>query len=283
MNAIEIKNISKKYEKFHLKSVNLSLPRGTIMGLVGENGAGKTTTLQLILDMISSDEGKVEVLGVNNQAREFKKLKEKIGVVLDAANFPETMTGKEISNIMKHAYAQWEEKLFQTYIKNFHIDLKKKFKEYSRGMKMKLSIAIALSHHSELLIFDEATSGLDPVAREEILDILNEFTRDENHSVLLSSHIVSDLEKVCDYIAFMKEGELIFVEEKDQLLDSYGLLRCEKEQMHQISSNAIISKKTLSYGYELLVKRGEIPRGLELEHTSLEDIILGFSRRRELC
>ena len=197
MNALEIRNLTKKYNDFTLDNISFTLPSGCIMGLIGENGAGKSTTINLIMNAITRDEGEIIVLGKNNKDN-FNLTKEEIGIVLDETGFPENLSAKQLNNIMKNTYRNWDEEIYSNYIKDFGLPDKKPFKDYSRGMKMKLAIAVALSHHAKLLILDEATSGLDPIVRDEILDIFLDFTRHENHSILISSHIVSDLEKLCE-------------------------------------------------------------------------------------
>ena len=196
MNAIEMKHVSKTYGSFAIKDLNLTLPEGCIMGLVGENGAGKSTTIRLLMHSVTKEAGEIKVLGVDNTSKEFLGVREDVGVVLDEAYFPEVLNGWDVNKIMKHTYKNWEEETFFRYLDQFHVERQKKFKDYSKGMKMKLAIAVALSHKAKLLILDEATGGLDPIVRDEILDIFNEFTREEGHSVLISSHIVSDLEKI---------------------------------------------------------------------------------------
>ena len=278
MNAIEIRNLCKTYDDFKLDNINLTLPSGCIMGLVGENGAGKSTTIRLIMDAIKKDSGQVSVLGIDNQSRQFGMLKEEIGVVLDEAYFPEVLNAKNVNLIMKNTYNNWNEKQYFEYIEKFTLPEKKQFKDYSRGMKMKLAIAVALSHNPKLLILDEATSGLDPMVRDEILDIFNDFTRDENHSVLLSSHIVSDLEKICDYIAFIHRGKLVFSEEKDGLIEKYGILRLSKSDFEAVPEEAVIGRKTTNYGVEALVKKSEISNAFTTERASIEDIILFIAK-----
>ena len=198
MNAIEVKNLTKKYTDFTLDNVSFTLPMGCIMGLIGENGAGKSTTIKLLLDAITRDSGEISILGKSNKDN-FKATKEDLGVVLDEAHFPESINPKQVNAIMKNTYTNWNENTFFNYMKKFDLPLKKSFKDFSRGMRMKLMIAVALSHDAKLLILDEATSGLDPIVRDEILELFYEFTREEDHSILISSHIVSDLEKLCDY------------------------------------------------------------------------------------
>ena len=262
MNAIEIKGLEKRYDGFQLGSFDLTLPSGCIMGLVGENGAGKSTTIKLIMNAIGRDAGEISVLGVDNRSAEFRDVKEDIGVVLDEAYFPEVMSARNVGKVMALTYKNWDAAAFEGYLKKFSLAPDKIFKDYSRGMRMKLAIAAALSHGAKLLILDEATSGLDPMARDELLDIFNDFTRDENCSILLSSHIVSDLEKICDYIAFLHRGRLVLCEEKDRLLDEYALVRLPEERLSELSEESIISRRASGYGTEALVLRGGIPAAI---------------------
>ena len=274
MNAITCCGLSKAYQGFALKDVSFSLPAGSILGLVGENGAGKSTTLKLIMNAISRDTGTVEVLGTDNRSPAFLQTKQDIGVVLDEACFPEVITPKELGTIFSYTYRNWQPDQYASYLTRFSIPPDKKFKEFSRGMKMKLAIAAALSHQAKLLLLDEATSGLDPIVRDEILDVFNEFTRDETHTVLLSSHIVSDLEKICDYIAFLHKGKLILFEEKDRLLEEYALITLPRQQLAELDPTAIAGIKHGPYSSQALVRREQIPASFTIEHTSLEDIIL---------
>ena len=281
MNAIEIKGLEKRYDGFRLGSFDLTLPSGCIMGLVGENGAGKSTTIKLIMNAIGRDAGEISVLGVDNRSAGFRDVKEDIGVVLDEAYFPEVMSARNVGKVMALTYKNWDAAAFEGYLKKFSLAPDKIFKDYSRGMRMKLAIAAALSHGAKLLILDEATSGLDPMARDELLDIFNDFTRDENCSILLSSHIVSDLEKICDYIAFLHRGRLVLCEEKDRLLEEYALVRLPEERLSELSEESIISRRASGYATEALVLRGGIPAAIPTEHTSLEDIILFLAKGDE--
>ena len=251
------------------------------MGLVGENGAGKSTTIKLIMNAIGRDAGEISVLGVDNRSAEFRDVKEDIGVVLDEAYFPEVMSARNVGKVMALTYKNWDAAAFEGYLKKFSLAPDKIFKDYSRGMRMKLAIAAALSHGAKLLILDEATSGLDPMARDELLDIFNDFTRDENCSILLSSHIVSDLEKICDYIAFLHRGRLVLCEEKDRLLEEYALVRTPEERLRELPEESVISRRASGYGTEALVLRGGIPAAIPTEHTSLEDIILFLAKGDE--
>ncbi len=273
-NAIEIRSLCKHYKGFSLDDLNLDLPYGCVLGLVGENGAGKSTTIRLIMDTLERDGGTVSVLGTDNRSKEFLDLKEDIGVVLDETFVPEVINAKQMGKIMAGTYKNWDQAVYDGWIRRFELPLDKKFKDYSRGMTMKLGIAAALSHHPRLLLLDEATGGLDPMVREELLEVFADFAAEEGHAVLLSSHIVSDLERICDYIAFLHKGRLVLCEEKDLLLDKYGILKCSKEQLANIPEEAIHGRRVGTYGVEALVEREFMPRDAVVDRASLEDIIL---------
>ena len=273
-NAIEIRSLCKHYKGFSLDDLNLDLPYGCVLGLVGENGAGKSTTIRLIMDALERDGGTVSVLGADNQSKEFLDLKEDIGVVLDETFVPEILTAKQLGRIMAGTFRRWDQGAYEGWMKRLELPWDKKFKEYSRGMTMKLGIAAALSHHPRLLLLDEATGGLDPMVREELLEVFADFAAEEGHAVLLSSHIVSDLERICDYIAFLHKGKLALCEEKDVLLDKYGILKCSREQLANIPEEAVHGKRVGTYGVEALVEREFMPRDAVVDRASLEDIIL---------
>lgn len=273
MNALEISGLTKSYQDFRLDGLNLTLPNGCIMGLIGENGAGKSTTIKLILGMIHKDGGSIKIWGKNAEEA-MPLLKEDIGVVMDETGLPGELRAKQIGNIMRYAYKNWDEALYEEYLRKLAIPEKKRFKEYSRGMKMKLGIAIALSHHPRLLILDEATSGLDPVIRDEVVDMFYDFTRDEEHAILISSHIVSDLEKLCDYIAFLHQGKLMLCEEKDILLEEYGMVRCSKEDFAALDASAVIGQKSSAYGVEAIVRRDRIPNGYPIGNITIEELFV---------
>lgn len=277
MNALELRNVSKSYGDFVLKDISFVLPSGCIMGLIGENGAGKSTTIKLILDCIRRDSGEIFVLGKDNR-KDFTAAKEDLGVVLDEAYFPESITVRQVNAVMRYTYRLWNEQTYFSYISRFSLPKDKSFREFSRGMKMKLAIAVALSHEAKLLILDEATSGLDPIARDEILDVFREYTRDEQHSILLSSHITSDLEKLCDYIAFIHKGNLLFCQEKDRLQENYGLLRCSKGEFEALRKQAVLGYRDSGYGIEALVDRREIPAGMKVDYASIEEIIVFLAK-----
>lgn len=273
MNALEIRNLTKSFKDFHLDNLNLTLPSGCIMGLIGENGAGKSTTIKLILDIIHKDSGSIKILGEANE-KNIKLSKEDIGVVMDEVGLPECLTAKQVGKVMKHTFKNWDQDEYDHLLTKFSIPDKKQFKDFSRGMKMKLGIAIAMSHGAKLLILDEATSGLDPVVRDEVVEMFYEFTRDESHSILISSHIVSDLEKLCDYIAFLHKGKLLLCEEKDVLLSEYGIIHCSSEQLAHIEPQFIKHKKETSYGIEAMVLRDKIPADIKISPITIEELFL---------
>lgn len=276
MNAVEIKGLYKSYGNFSLKNVDLTLPCGCIMGLIGENGAGKSTTINLLLDIIKKDSGEIRVLGKEMTA-DAKEIKNDIGVVLDDSCFPEQLKASHINKIMKNTYTNWNEETFFSLLDKFDIDKKKKFKALSKGMKMKMSIAVALSHDAKLLILDEPTSGLDPVIRDEIVDIFYEFTRNPTNSILISSHIVSDLEKICDYIAFIHKGKVILCDEKDRLLEKYCVIHCTANELSQFSDDTVMHKKESPYGVEAIVERYAAD-GFETNPVGIEELFVAVVR-----
>ena len=274
---LEVKNLNKKYKDFQLKNVNLSLPKGMIMGLIGENGAGKTTTIKAILNIINTDSGEIKIFGLDNKKEE-KKIKQDIGVVLDDSFLSEYLNPIDINKIMKNFYQNWDEKLYFKYIDEFKLPKNKISKDYSSGMKMKLKIAVALSHHPKLLILDEPTSGLDPVARNEILDIFQDFIQDEEHAILVSSHITSDLEHIADYITFINNGEMVLTKTKDELLDRYGIVKCSEQEFKKINKTDYLKYKKNRYKYEILVEnKNEFKRKYDIQiidKPTIEDIML---------
>lgn len=273
MNALEIRNLTKTYPGFSLDGLNLTLPSGCIMGLVGENGAGKSTTIKLILDMIHKDSGTITILGRDN-ADNISLVKEDVGVVMDEVGLPDCLTTEQVGKVMRHTYRNWDAAEYDRLLRKLSIPEKKPFKDFSRGMKMKLGIAIAMSHGAKLLLLDEATGGLDPVVRDEVVEMFYDFTRDENHSILISSHIVSDLEKLCDYVAFLHKGKLLLCEEKDKLLSEYGLLRCTAEQLAALEESAVKYRKQTQYGVEAMVVRDQIPNGFSVSPISMEELFV---------
>ena len=273
MNALEIKHLCKSFPGFCLDDLNLTLPSGCILGLIGENGAGKSTTIKLILDVLHKDSGSITILGRDNQAG-IRLIKEDVGVVLDEVGIPECLNARQAGKVMANIYRNWRGEVYDGFLKQLSIPEKKPFKDFSRGMKMKLGIAIALSHQPKLLLLDEATNGLDPVVREEVVELFRSFAAEEDHAVLISSHIVSDLEKLCDYIAFLHNGKLLLCEEKDRLLEEYGLLLGTPEQLAHLPEGAVLRKKASPYGVEALVKREAVPAGWRVSPISIEDLFL---------
>lgn len=277
MNALEIKNLTKSYKEFKLDNVSFTLPQGCIMGLIGENGAGKSTIINLIMDLIHRDSGEIYVLGKDNRI-DFALTKEDIGVVLDDAGFPESINLVLVENIMKRAYKRWDSEKYYALIDKFNLPRKKPVKEFSRGMKMKLYIAAALSHNARLLILDEATSGLDPIVRDEILDIFYEFIEDGSRSILISSHIISDLDKLCDYITFIHRGKLLFSEEKDKLKENYSLLKMGRSEFSQLDKSVVKGSRISDFGVEALVEAKNVPAGVTAYPPGVEDIILYLAK-----
>jgi ABC-2 type transport system ATP-binding protein len=273
MNALELNHVSKRFPGFSLEDLSLTLPSGCILGLIGENGAGKSTTIKLILNMIALDSGSITILG--RDSRENARLvKADIGVVLDEVGFPGCLTTTQISRIMSKTFRNWDEDTYQSLLQRLAIPTDRKFKDFSRGNKMKLGIAVALSHHPKLLILDEATNGLDPVVRDEVVNLLFDFTRAEDHSILISSHIVSDLEKLCDYIALLHNGRLMLCAEKDALLEDYGILHATADQLAALDRSGILGRKENAYGAEVLMRRADAPTGLSLSPVSIEDLFV---------
>ena len=278
-NRIELERICKKRGEFSLADVSLCLPEGCILGLIGENGAGKSTLIKTLLGILPADSGRISLFGRPFDGSE-RRVFEKIGVVLDENQFPEVMTVSQVGKSLAGIFSGWDAARFDALCRRFGLLLGKPCGKLSKGTKMKLSIAAALSHGAELLVLDEPTSGLDPVVRDEFTDMLAEFAAEPGHAVLLSSHIVSDLEKVCDYIAFLHEGKLLLCEEKDRLKEKYGVLRCGTEEAEKWRRYAVSERQT-PYGAELLCKRDAVPAGTPLGAVNIEDIFLFFSRKNE--
>lgn len=277
MNALEITNLTKHFPGFTLGEMSLTLPSGCIMGLIGENGAGKSTTIRLILDILHADGGEIRVLG--RDSRECAKLtKEEVGVVPDEIGFPDCMTARQIARMLRATFANWDDAEFARLMKKLALPEDKPFKDFSRGMKMKLGIAAAMSHGSKLLLLDEPTSGLDPVARDEVVELFYDFTRDETHSVLISSHIVSDLERLCDYVAFLHKGKLLLCEEKDRLLDKYCIVRCALDELDAFNTASVKHKKETPYGAELILPREAVPHGFTSSKVSIEELFVVMAK-----
>lgn len=252
-NILEIKNLTKDYGDFVLDKVSFALPRGVIMGLIGENGAGKSTTINCILNETQKSGGQILIFGKDHILNEIE-IKDKLGVVFDENHFPDIFTAEEVGQFMSGIYAAWDWTLYRQYLEKFELPRNKRIKDFSKGMKVKLAFAVALSHHAELLILDEATSGLDPIIRDDVLDMLIDFVQDESHSVLVSSHITSDLEKVADYITFIHKGKVIFTHEKDTLVDNYGILNCGAAVFDTLDKSDIVAYRKEDYQFKVLVK-----------------------------
>ncbi|AEV28291.1 ABC-type multidrug transport system, ATPase component [Sphaerochaeta pleomorpha str. Grapes] len=280
MDAFHFDSVTKKYPGFEFSIQDLSLPCGTVMGLVGENGAGKTTLVKLLMHMVNPDSGRIEVFG-NDDPTTFQTAKQRIGFVLDEANFPDSINCFQVDTIMGYCYHNWDSKVFLAYLERFALPKGKMFKQFSRGMKMKLALAVALSHDAELLVLDEPTGGLDPIVRGEILEIINDYTRDERHSVLISSHIISDLEKICDYVTFLHEGSVLFSQDKETLLDSYALVRCSGECKKELEPSSMLYVRSLPYFEEILMKSELVPSFLKSERVGIEQIMVMMAKGRE--
>ena len=273
MNVIEINGLVKKYPGFTLGPLNLEVPQGAIVGFVGENGAGKSTTLRLILGLAHPDAGIINLLGQPAGA-DHPRAHERVGVVFDDISLPDSFTVKNAGEFGKRLYKSWDAQTYASYQQRFHLASSKRVGELSRGMRMKLGLAMALSHAADLLIFDEATSGLDPVIRDEVLDIMLEFIEDPTHSILFSSHIVSDIEKAADYVAFIRDGKLKFMEQKDELLDSWRIVALSNEQANQLDSTQVLGRRRHDFGQEVIVRTGAVPAGVQAGRPTIEDIMV---------
>lgn len=252
-NILEVKNLSKKYKNFELRDINFELPKGMIMGFIGENGAGKTTTIKSILNIVNDYSGEIKVFGLDVRKND-KEVKENIGVVLDDMFFPEILTPIDINTILKDVYTNWDSNLYFKYLEEFSLTKNSQIRTFSKGMRKKLEIATALSHHPKLLLLDEATSGLDPIARNEVIDIFQEFIQNEECSILLSTHITTDLEHIADYITFINDGEILLSKTKDELIEKYGIVKCSEADFKKIDKKDFIKYKKSKYGYEVLVE-----------------------------
>ena len=281
-NVIELKNVTKDFGDFKLDNISFTVPEGSVCGFIGQNGAGKTTTIKSILDIISYDSGEVYVFG-RNMKKEGASVRNDIGVVFDEMGFHEFMTGKDIDKTMKHIYKNWDEQMFFDYLKRFSLPSKKPCGDFSRGMRMKLQIAVALSHGAKLLVLDEPTAGLDPIVRNEMLQIFREFVVDEDHSILLSSHITGDLEKIADEVVFINGGKIVLTGNKDNLIEKHGLLKCRKDEAAGISDKYIVSCETDKYGVTMLINDRDACSSLYpdavIEPATLEEIMLYYVNR----
>ncbi len=285
-NVIEIKDVVKDYGDFKLDHISFSVPEGSVCGFIGQNGAGKTTTIKLILDIIKRDGGEIKVFGENIDVNS-AALKENIGVVFDEMGFHDFMTAKDLDIMMKNIYKNWDEELFFEYLKKFSLPSKKKCGDFSRGMQMKLQIAVALSHHAKLLVMDEPTSGLDPIVRNEMINIFRDFVVEEDHTILLSSHITGDLEKIADEVVFIDGGKIVLAGNKDEILENHAILKCKKDEVALISKSLIVGMEQSSFGAEILVNDRNAAEKLYpemvLESAALEEIMIYYvnSKRGE--
>lgn len=278
-NVIEIKGVTKDYGDFRLDNISFAVPKGSVCGFIGQNGAGKTTTIQIILDAINKDSGEVYVFG-KSMDKNSAALREDIGVVFDEMGFHEFLTAKQINTIMKNIYKRWNEEKYFEYLKRFSLPVRKACGSFSRGMRMKLQIAAALSHEAKLLIMDEPTSGLDPVVRNEVLQIFREYVIEEDHTILLSSHITGDLEKLADEVVFIDGGKIVLQGNKDEILEKHGILRCRKKELGNISESLLVSAEVSSFGAEVLVNdrkaAGKLYPTLVIEPAGLEEIMIYY-------
>ncbi len=281
-NALEITGITKRYDGFTLENISFVLPKGSIMGFIGQNGAGKTTTIKSLLNIIAVDEGTIKILG-KDHVQEERKIKEEIAVVLDELPFDDDLTAKQIETVLKHLYKQWDNDLFLNYMERFSLPLKRKVGKFSKGMKMKFQIATALSHHAKLLIMDEATAGLDPVVRNEMLDIFMEFLQDEEHSIFMSSHITTDIEKIADMVTFIDRGKVLLTGVKDEILMQHGLMKCTIEQYRKLSKDDFISARLSEVGVTVMVNDREGMRQAYpetvIDPATLEEILQYYVNR----
>lgn len=280
-NAISLKNVTKKYDGFTLDHVSFDVPKGSIMGFIGQNGAGKTTTIRSLLNIIGIDEGTVQIMGLDHLQYEME-IKKRIAVIFDECPFHDVFNAMDMAKIFEGLYPEWNNEVYNSYLERFGLPRKKSIGQFSKGMKMKLQIACGLSHNAELLVMDEATTGLDPIVRDEILHIFMEYIQDGERSILMSSHITSDIEKIADSVTFINKGKLLVSGYKDDILDTHGMIKCSIEDYRKLDRTNIISARINAYGTEVMVSDRNAPekyRGLLLEPVSLEDIMLFYVNR----
>ncbi len=281
MDSVKIQKLNKSYQNFALQNISFNVPEGTVVGVIGENGAGKSTTLNCILGTVKPDSGVLEVFSKSvSQLSETER--NHIGAVIGENGLPSNLNVKQVGKMMKSVFSEWNEGVFEKYVTKFALPAAQPIKTLSRGIKQKLMIAVALSHNANLLVLDEPTSGLDPVARDEIIDVFYDFMQSENHAMILSSHILSDLEKICDYILFIHKGKQIFFEEKDALYEKYGILKCGVEDFEKVPKNAVVGFNRTQYGVSALVEKEQISSKYPLERAEIDDIMLYFLRGEKL-
>lgn len=278
-NAIEISNLTKKYDGFTLDNISFNVPKGSIMGFIGQNGSGKTTTIKALLNIIKRDSGNIKILGRDNIKDEIE-IKSQLAAVFDEIPFQDDFNARQLSIILRSIYSEWNDDTYKGFLDRFQLPEKKKIGQFSKGMKMKLQIATALSHNAKLLVMDEATTGLDPVVRNEILDIFLEYLQDENHSILMSSHITSDLEKIADSVTFIDKGKLLITGYKDDILNSHGVIKCTKADYKIIEPQDIISARLTDFGAEVMIANKALCKkkysGLVLDNTTLDEIMIFY-------
>lgn len=283
-NAIEIKNVTKRYDGFTLKNVSFEVPKGCIMGFIGQNGAGKTTTIRSMLRITDIDEGEIKLLGMDH-VKDEEELKKDIAVVFDEMPFHDVFTANDMGRIFQGLYPQWDQAVYEGYLEKMELPRKKKIGQFSKGMKMKLQIACALSHHAKLLVMDEATTGLDPVVRDEILHLFMEYMQDGEASILMSSHITSDLEKIADMVTFIHKGNILLSGYKDELLENHGILHCDKDKVQEIDPEDIVSIRTNNFGAEVMINNREMAvskySDMVMDAASLDDIMLYYVHKEE--
>ena len=283
-NAIEISGLTKKYDGFTLDNVSFNVPKGCVMGFIGQNGAGKTTTIRSLLNITKTDGGSITMLGMDHLKNEYE-IKEHIAAVFDEMPFNESFNANQISIMFRGLYSAWDEEKYFAYLDRFCLPSKKAIKKFSKGMKMKLQIATALSHGAKLLIMDEATTGLDPVVRNEILDIFREYIQDEENSILMSSHITSDLEKIADCVTFIDKGHILLTGYKDEILESHAVIKCSKEDYSALAKEDFVSARLSDFGAEVMVADVNAAKakysGLTFDKTTLEEIMLFYVNREK--
>ena len=285
--VVEIKNLVKRYDdNFQLGELSLDIPAGEIIGLIGENGAGKTTLIKSILDILITNKGEIKIFGKNLKNNEIN-IKEDIGVVLDNSFFPEVLNAKDINSVMQSIYKTWDSKLYFDYLANFNIPITSSIKKLSKGMQKKLEIATALAHRPKLLILDEPTSGLDPVVRNEVLDIFLKFIEDDEHTILFSTHITSDLEHIADEIVFINDGKVLLNKSRDDILDNYGILKCSEEEFNKIDKKDCVAYKKNKYNYEILVsdkeKISKKYKNMVVDKITLEELMVIMIKGDKIC
>lgn len=283
-NAIELKNVTKRYDTFTLDHITFNVPKGCIMGFIGQNGAGKTTTIRSMLNITDINEGEIKLLGLDHLKSE-TEIKKRIAVVFDELPFHDVLTAKDMARIFEGLYPDWDNTVYSQYLERFQLPFKKKIGQFSKGMKMKLQIACALSHNAELLIMDEPTTGLDPVVRDEILHIFMEYMQDGEKSILLSSHITSDLEKIADNVALINKGNLLITGYKDEIVERHGILKCDKNKVSEIDKSDIVSVRYNNYGAEIMILDRETAsykyKDAVIDSASLDDIMLYYVHKDE--